>query len=184
MSLKPIIMKKVVITICTCILVSLGFSEVFKPGMSLQDKYKKQPELDKFVGQWEFSSQGKYFKIILHKEKKGAKINNQSTGYTDFIVGRHVLKTGSVINQNSEGKSITTINVGVIEEKAPGKNVLNFRFWDLSNNLRGVGTMELRDKNTLIWKLRVAEKAMVIIDGKKPDTTFAVPPSAILTRKK
>lgn len=143
------------------------------------DIYVKLPQLDKFLGKWEYREGDKYFMIELKKEQY---ITPSGKGGMDKIRGTHVYSERNVILDESK-ENEKTIRNGIYDYENKNENVLKFSFRESKYKLvlaDGKLTYSPNNPNVLQWSLGAASNLLRPQEWVK----FIVPANVKLTKVK
>jgi len=160
-------MKKAIIISILALTVNYSFGQ----------KHYNQSALDKFIGTWEYSSQGKDFKVILGK-------GNLSMGGVsiDIIQGRHFYSLDNKIIESTLDSTKPSIYNGAIANKEKSLLKIKFIFNDPIKKREVIGYLELQQgkMNEALWTLRNRESVTINAKKTREDFSFSVPTNIIL----
>ncbi len=155
--------------------------------------YGQNPNLQKFVGTWQWQSGDTVFTIVLKKyisksNKKTGRLKDYSKdaimGWHEYIIGEKVVESSLKNIVNSPNKNtIKTMLGGSIDDV---RKVTNLFFLDLSKSKNGIANLELLpgEKDLARWTLRETSGIKLLGPGEKPDYTFTVPTNVVMKRIK
>ncbi|WP_454803823.1 DUF6705 family protein [Mucilaginibacter phyllosphaerae] len=139
---------------------------------TINTTYIAQPDLKKFAGEWQYTSNDTVFTLNLKLIKKYITIGDGI--YVDLIYGDYAIKKGGhVLLLSSSNRGISS---GTYVDKNVSKDKIHFLFYDLGRKRKsGDVVFELLDADTANWKLTNTEGVRIGYY----DYSFSVPVKAV-----
>jgi hypothetical protein len=140
------------------------------------------PNLDKFIGTWTFSKDGKEFEIVLRVATET--IVNQ-THTLDVLQGFHIYKLNGKTIDNSEERNEVSLDAGLVQDRTD-PNMVTFVFFDKQKQKSGHVTIIFipGHPDKIRWMLLNTEGPKFQLKGQPAfDKTFTVPEYITLERK-
>ena len=154
--------------------------------------YEQNPEIDKFVGTWEWTSGNQKFQLVIDKQKLDYSDEIFINYYIDEAVVWHSYTINGQVVSSSMGNvntKFTNVNEAIKNTVISGEgtsstNRLNLMFNDKIKHKLGKVSIELLPgkTNEATWKLR-GIGTIYLPQGETYDATWSLPLDMVLTKK-